>query len=212
MLSGVRSIPVGEALAPNLFAIDACPDQAEILAGSPALIDGLVMILQEQGEEAGLKFASPLAVQVFAAEDLPANKLRVHARHSLAEVSKTASMEITHQDKTGPDQPPANAFLIVDGTQTFPLTQSVVNIGRRPDNHLVVNDERVSRIHAQLRLVRSSYFIFDLDSKGGTYVNGQRIHHFQLQAGDVISLSGVPLVYGQDAPETGETQEVTAGL
>jgi pSer/pThr/pTyr-binding forkhead associated (FHA) protein len=91
-----------------------------------------------------------------------------------------------------------NAFLIVNGTETFPLTGSVVNIGRRETNQLVINDPRVSRNHAQLRAVHGVYILFDLNSTGGTYVNGMRVYQQNLQAGDVISLAGVALVYGED--------------
>jgi pSer/pThr/pTyr-binding forkhead associated (FHA) protein len=42
--------------------------------------------------------------------------------------------------------------------------------------------------------------LFDLNSTGGTYVNGQRIYQHALKAGDVISLSGVPVIYGEDTP------------
>jgi len=34
--------------------------------------------------------------------------------------------------------------LIVDGMQVFLIRQAVINIGRRADNHLVIDDARVS--------------------------------------------------------------------
>lgn len=88
----------------------------------------------------------------------------------------------------------------MEGTKVFPLTQSVINIGRRLDNHIVIDDPRVSRRHAQLRAIRGWYILFDLNSTGGTYVNGQRVTQSILYPGDVISLAGVPLIYGQDNP------------
>ncbi|MBL8092451.1 MAG: FHA domain-containing protein, partial [Anaerolineales bacterium] len=35
-------------------------------------------------------------------------------------------------------------------------------------------------------------------STGGTYVNGQRVQECILRTGDVISLAGVPVIYGED--------------
>jgi pSer/pThr/pTyr-binding forkhead associated (FHA) protein len=96
---------------------------------------------------------------------------------------------------------PRNAFLIVEGDRVFPLSQMVVNIGRRADNHLVLSDPRVSRAHAQIRAIRGQYVLFDLNSTGGTMVNGRRIHQCALKPGDVISLSGVPLIYGEELPD-----------
>ncbi len=39
-----------------------------------------------------------------------------------------------------------------------------------------------------------------LESSGGTFINGQRIHQSILYPGDVISLAGVNLIFGQDLP------------
>jgi len=85
----------------------------------------------------------------------------------------------------------------------------VVNIGRRADNHLVLADPRVSRAHAQIRAIRGQYVLFDLNSTGGTVVNGRRVRQYTLKPGDVISLSGVPLIYGEDTPNDADTTRQT---
>ena len=113
------------------------------------------------------------------------------------------------QDETDDLQPkseddvgtiPEDAFVIVDGTRVFPLNQAVVNIGRRIENTLVMDDPRVSRTHAQLRAINGRYIIFDLNSTGGTFVNGERVKQSILYPGDVISLAGADLIYGQKNP------------
>jgi pSer/pThr/pTyr-binding forkhead associated (FHA) protein len=102
-----------------------------------------------------------------------------------------------------------NAFLIVNGLSTYPLTQMVINIGCDPTNQLVLEDPRVSRMHAQLRFITDRFVIFDLDSKEGTFVNGVSITSHVLNPGDVIMLAGVPLVYGQEtSSQLGYTQEL----
>jgi pSer/pThr/pTyr-binding forkhead associated (FHA) protein len=53
-------------------------------------------------------------------------------------------------------------------------------------------------VHAQLRAIRGRYVIFDLGSSGGTFINGVRLGQSTLAPGDVISLAGVNLVFGQD--------------
>ena len=98
------------------------------------------------------------------------------------------------------DALPESAFLIIEGVKVFQLNQAVVNIGRRLDNTLVVDDPRVSRNHAQLRAIKGRFVLFDLNSTGGTYVNGQRAKQTVLYPGDVISLAGVSLIFGQDNP------------
>jgi len=80
------------------------------------------------------------------------------------------------------------------------------------DNQLVIDDPRVSRNHAQLRAINGRFVLFDLNSTGGTFVNGQRASQTVLYAGDVISLAGVALIFGQDNPPTGNDTRDTAPL
>ncbi len=95
---------------------------------------------------------------------------------------------------------PEDAFVIVDGIKVIPLSQPLIRIGRRLENNLVLDDPRVSRTHAELRAINGRYVLFDLNSTGGTYVNGVKITQSVVYPGDVISLAGVNLVYGQKNP------------
>lgn len=101
------------------------------------------------------------------------------------------------QDRQKPQEIPKNAFLIVNGTKVFPLNKSVINIGRMEDNDLIVQEPQISRYHAKLQADHGQFNLRDLDSTGGTSVNGIRITHAILNHGDVISLAGIPILYGQ---------------
>jgi len=101
---------------------------------------------------------------------------------------------------TDPVRIPEDAFVIVDGVKVIPLTQPLIRIGRRLENSLVLDDPRISRTHAELRAINGRYVLFDLNSTGGTFVNGLRITQSVVYPGDVISLAGVNLVYGQKNP------------
>jgi predicted component of type VI protein secretion system len=96
---------------------------------------------------------------------------------------------------------PPRAFLIVEGERTVPLTHMVVNLGRRTDNDISLDDARVSRAHAQLRLRFGRYVSYDLSSSAGKSVNGRRVLECVLRPGDVISLGGVLIIYGEDEGE-----------
>ncbi len=144
---------------------------------------------------------------VTADDNLPPGDLRVIASFSEESVTETQGIS------TGPNPDPAtgtvssNAFLILGGTKVFPISRSVTNIGRRLTNHVIIDDPRVSRTHAQLRIVKDQYVLFDLNSNGGTFVNGQRTNQSVLHPGDVISLAGVSLIFGQDLPAAGALNE-----
>ena len=59
-------------------------------------------------------------------------------------------------------------------------------IGRQADNQLVLRDNRASRVHARVVEENGEYFIEDLDSRHGVFVNGERVKRHQLANSDRI--------------------------
>jgi len=109
-----------------------------------------------------------------------------------------------HNRETNPPETnpaiPSNAILIIEGVIVHLLKESVINIGRKLENHIAIDDPRISREHAQLRALNGHFVLFDLNSTGGTFVNGQRTREVVLYPGDLISLAGVTLIYAQNDP------------
>jgi pSer/pThr/pTyr-binding forkhead associated (FHA) protein len=90
---------------------------------------------------------------------------------------------------------PEDFFLISQGVKAIPLNQSVISIGRGHDNIAVIDDPRISRHHAEIRVIQDRFVFFDLDSSGGSFINDQRVNQGLLYPGDIISLAGVKLVF-----------------
>jgi pSer/pThr/pTyr-binding forkhead associated (FHA) protein len=110
----------------------------------------------------------------------------------------------------GPDAqdqaaPLPQAFLVFDGDRFISLERSVITIGRRRDNTIVVDDARVSRQHCQVRFRFGEFVLYDLGSRGGTFVNQLRVSECVLRPGDVISLAGVQMVYMVEDGTTGRS-------
>jgi pSer/pThr/pTyr-binding forkhead associated (FHA) protein len=99
-----------------------------------------------------------------------------------------------------------SAFLIIGGSRIYPITQQVIRIGRSLDNDLTLDHPQVSRKHAELFYGQGSFFISDLGSLSGTFVNGEKIIQKKLEQGDVITLANLHLIFGQDViPESPDT-------
>jgi pSer/pThr/pTyr-binding forkhead associated (FHA) protein len=62
-----------------------------------------------------------------------------------------------------------------DSGRSFELQNPPLSVGRFPDNHIVLKDDFISRKHFALDKTDEGYFIEDLGSKNGTYVNGEKI-------------------------------------
>jgi hypothetical protein len=74
------------------------------------------------------------------------------------------------------------------------LTAEPITIGRDPKNDIVLDDRRVSRRHAEVRLRLGRYTLYDLQSTNGTFVNGRRIAEMVLSHNDRITIGGAELV------------------
>ena len=73
--------------------------------------------------------------------------------------------------------------------QVYELAQAEVIIGREEDAQIVISNPAVSRHHARLTYQAGHYFIEDLGSANGTFVNGQRLAGPQaLNPGDRVAL------------------------
>lgn len=90
-----------------------------------------------------------------------------------------------------------DAYLIISGRQHVPLSKPLLSIGRQLDNDIVLDAATVSRRHAQIRWRFGRFVLYDLSRRGRTAVNGQPASEHPLEPGDVISLSGVMLIYGE---------------
>jgi hypothetical protein len=169
-------------------------------APNPRLLKELANALYVAGKEAGFLFSLKPTVTTTVDPNLSTNDLRIVASFSEESVAETQGISLGTRLDPASGRVPSNAFLIIGGSRIIPLNHSVINIGRRLDNHVVLDDPRVSRTHAQLRIVKDHFVLFDLNSSGGTFVNGQRAIQSVLYPGDVISLAGVSLIFGQDSP------------
>ena len=63
-----------------------------------------------------------------------------------------------------------------------------VLIGRKSDSDVVLPNPYVSRHHAKVVRQDGKYFIADLGSTHGTYLNGRRVERQEIHSGDRIGV------------------------
>jgi pSer/pThr/pTyr-binding forkhead associated (FHA) protein len=79
--------------------------------------------------------------------------------------------------------------------ESFTIDQDRMSIGRTPDAAVFLDDVTVSRNHALLVHRADGYYIDDLGSLNGTYVNRRRIESHKLSDGDEIQVGKFKLSY-----------------
>ncbi|NJM65336.1 MAG: FHA domain-containing protein [Acaryochloris sp. RU_4_1] len=89
---------------------------------------------------------------------------------------------------------------VIEQVETLVLRdRSRLTLGRDPRNTTVIDHPVVSRFHAQIDLKGGTWFIEDLHSSNGTYVNGRQIRTQQpLRPGDTIRIGPYHFVFNFD--------------
>ncbi|HZB03150.1 MAG TPA: FHA domain-containing protein [Actinomycetota bacterium] len=83
----------------------------------------------------------------------------------------------------------------------FLIEKDVTTAGRHPESDIFLDDITVSRRHAEIRRKDSNFFVHDMGSLNGTYVNRERVENTQLAAGDELQIGKFKLAFF-----TGQTQ------
>ncbi|MBN1522762.1 MAG: FHA domain-containing protein [Candidatus Aureabacteria bacterium] len=75
-----------------------------------------------------------------------------------------------------------------DADEVYEISRSEVTIGRDNENQIIVLDDLVSRRHARISYDGESYWVEDLNSTNGTYLNSMPVDRSPLKSGDKINI------------------------
>ena len=108
-----------------------------------------------------------------------------------------------------PHTPEVWAQLSLPGGGSIPLTHWENILGRGKSADAILNYPSISRQHAALcRGEDENWTLYDLGSKGGTAVNGEKVaSSVPVKLGDTITLGGVPLIFLPQTVAEREEQE-----
>ena len=79
--------------------------------------------------------------------------------------------------------------------ESFALQGDRMTVGRRPDSDVFLDDVTVSRDHALIVRRNGAYWLDDLGSLNGTYVNRRRIDSHKLEDGDELQVGKYKLTF-----------------
>ena len=196
----------GEHFAPNLYWVYLNPaDYDTLREAQPDLPSDLARAMIELAARANLRLPDQPIVEIRSDERIPRKQVSVAAQYvaqTTTPIGETAEIAIDQLQaaRQSWDASSVQSFLILEGHRHVALSKPAVTLGRALDNDVVIDDPRVSRHHAQLRLRQGRYVLYDTGSSGGTQLNNQSVSEAVLNAGDVISLAGAQIIFGEDTP------------
>lgn len=82
----------------------------------------------------------------------------------------------------------------------IPWDKDALTIGRKPDNDIVIDNPAISGHHCKLVKQGSGFFVEDLESTNGTFLNEKRVKTSGLKHNDVVGLAKHALVFVDDNP------------
>lgn len=96
---------------------------------------------------------------------------------------------------------------ILDGDRAgdvVAIGDRALRVGRKPDNDLVLADEKTSGAHAEIVGEGDRFLLRDLGSTNGTFLDGKRVTELVLSPGDVVTFGRIRCKFrGDDAAALG---------
>jgi FHA domain-containing protein len=205
-----QTISLSKTFVPNSYVVSLSPtDYAQFEQYRRSLEQDLAEAILGAARDRNYTLLAFPTVEIERGEDIPRGDLRVSCAlvdasgEEVAPDAKTlGAVEAGHtmvldREKLLRERPraPKASVEVREGEERreIALGPEALAIGRDPQNDVIVDDSRVSRKHAEIRLRLGRYTIYDLQSTNGTYVNGRRIAEIVLSDGDRVAIGGVEL-------------------
>jgi hypothetical protein len=205
-----QTISLSKTFVPNSYVVSLSPtDYVQFEQYRRSLEQDLAEAILGAARDRNYTLLAFPTVEIERDEDMPPGDLRVSCAlvdASGEEVTPDAktlgAVEAGHtmvldREKLLRERPRAPKATVEvregDERREIALGPEALAIGRDPQNDVIVDDRRVSRKHAEIRLRLGRYTIYDLQSTNGTYVNGRRVAEVVLSDGDRVAIGGVEL-------------------
>lgn len=173
---GIRPISIGRALLHQLdtqfeglgsngalapkYVITLHPDDAaELNAFKAALLDELHQAVIHHASIEGYTLSADVEIKLDTAPSVKRGTCTV-ASNSHAASESTRVLQAT---------------IVLGSGERIPLTGDLAIVGRQSDCQIVIDDNNVSRRHAEIRRTTDGWVVTDRGSTNGSKVNGEKI-------------------------------------
>lgn len=204
-----RSVSVSRVYVPNEYAVYLSPrDREQFHAYEGSLVGELAEYLAEHARREGYALLSAPRVLIQEDADLAVGEFGIATRlvqpppGAERPAAPAPAPRIEHTRvlaQPAPPPPPVAAppqqsapALVLDGSRVA-LSKAVTSIGRSKECDVTLDDQSVSRRHAEVHVENGQVWILDLGSTNGTEVNGVRAQRSRLDDGDRIVIGQTEL-------------------
>ncbi len=203
-MQGHKRVSVSAVYVPNVYKVYVSPEDWSGLGSfATAFSHELAKYLLQQGQQGGYTFVSQPLVELEPGELKP-GEIKVVCEFDESIVSpedlaggmeekKDATLIFSDKHFNVEAMRRESGFVLEvlegpDAGKRFPLAAGSIFIGRQAECDLALDDIKVSRRHAALACRDGIFFLDDLGSTNGTYVNGRRVGRTKIAPGDRVTL------------------------
>jgi MoxR-like ATPase len=86
--------------------------------------------------------------------------------------------------------------------QELSIPQDGITFGRSKGCSIVIDDNKISREHAAIRIENANWWVYDLQSSNGTKVNDLDVSAYELSEGDTIEVGGLKFMFETEGEDT----------
>jgi pSer/pThr/pTyr-binding forkhead associated (FHA) protein len=98
-----------------------------------------------------------------------------------------------------------------DGSEiTHDLPEEKTSVGRIAENQLHIPDDSVSSRHAEILFENANFYVRDLDSTNGTFINGSKTESAVLKHGDEVRFGSVACLFISENADSAAAPEAAA--
>ncbi len=203
-----RVVGVSSVLVPNDYQVSLSPEDFATFASIRGALEGeMASYVAQAVADHRYTTVEPPLVSIVCDDALHPRQVVVTGRLHESHQAAAPATERLNPTQTMPRAPvaekamrpvgmPGEAYLSV-GDLTYPLSVQRVAVGRGLENTIVIEDRRVSRLHAVLVSSGGNWSVRDEGSTNGTFLNNRRVTQHALRNGDQLSLGGLEMVFRQ---------------
>lgn len=206
-----RQVSISHVYVPNIYRVSLCPQDHHIMEsfGETFLIE-LAKHIYDEGNRQGYTFLTLPIVEINSSQELDSGLIKISVefndtavaawqisednRHDESEeLGKTTVLpngvgllQSLAQNDSRKSKPYLEVIKGSDEGKIFLINKDEFIIGRQEDCDVAVTDPEISRRHLRLYQDNNRWFVQDLGSTNGTYLNKLRVDRYRLNPGDRI--------------------------
>jgi hypothetical protein len=158
-----------------------------IIAGIGVLLIGIGFFMKNKKEkvEPSTPVFNPSIAEVPKESEMKPNLSQTIVHNPIPiEIQKTAIAS---------SNVPTLKIVSVNGIQHHRIEKLPLTLGRESYNDIIIQDNSVSKKHAELVFENGYFYLIDLDSTNGLIVNGQKFSKIQLKENEKVYLGNATL-------------------